>query len=250
MEEKQMEKGKESLEYLVNLGVKNSKPEVIEIEGKTYCTKDLIRYDKEEMATPLYASTLTSLVDYIRGNQEELREKMIIRITSPEEAILVSGLTAERNREALFCVGVNPSGFEFNRYYDQEDFVINMQAAFQETDDLKLLLQVAGNVEGGVVANYGDDGTSQKTTIKKGVASKLDVVVPNPVTLRPYRTFLEVEQPESEFVFRIGEGRGGEPAFKLVNADGGIWKYDAVHSIKEYLYEQLEGINGNITMIG
>lgn len=60
--------------------------------------------------------------------------------------------------------------------------------------------------------------------------------------LIPYRTFLEVEQPASEFVFRIGEGRGGAPVFKLVAADGGLWKSQAVENVKRYLVEQLADI--------
>lgn len=112
-------------------------------------------------------------------------------------------------------------------------------------------LSVAGNVENKTVANYGDDGTSQKATITKGIAGKEDVIVPNPVTLRPYRTFLEVEQPESKFIFRIREGANGEPSFKLVEADGGLWKYKAVTSIKDYLKDHLpEALLKSITIIG
>ena len=81
--------------------------------------------------------------------------------------------------------------------------------------DLQTILKVSGNVEAKTTANYGDDGISQKTTIKQGIASKTDVIVPNPVTLVPYRTFLEVEQPPSEFVFRIRD-INSEPAFKLM----------------------------------
>ena len=89
-----------------------------------------------------------------------------------------------------------------------------MQTAFEQTKETAIILTVAGNVENKTIANYGDDGTSQKATISKGIAGKEDVIVPNPVILRPYRTFLEVEQPESKFIFRIKEGRDGTPMFK------------------------------------
>ena len=81
-------------------------------------------------------------------------------------------------------------------YYDQERFLIELQANFVETDDLITIMQVAGNIKSGTTANYSDDGVSQKTTIKTGV-ELADVIVPNPVKLRPYRTFAEIEQPES-----------------------------------------------------
>lgn len=86
---------------------------------------------------------------------------------------------------------------------------------------------------------------------KYGNAGKEDVIVPNPVTLRPYRTFLEVEQPESKFIFRIREGSDGQPMFKLVEADAGLWKYEAVDAIKKYLTENLpEELLKVITIIG
>lgn len=65
-----------------------------------------------------------------------------------------------------------------------------------------------------------------------------DVIVPNPVSLRPYRTFSEVKQPESNYVFRIKDSDRG-PAFKLVEADGGLWKNATMRKIKEYLEFEL-----------
>ena len=106
-----------------------------------------------------------------------------------------------------------------------------------ETEDLTTIMQVAGNIKSGTTANYSDDGVSQKTTIKSGV-ELADVIVPNPVKLRPYRTFAEIEQPESSYVFRIKDSERG-PAFKLVEADGGLWKNATMKKIKEYLEFEL-----------
>lgn len=89
---------------------------------------------------------------------------------------------------------------------------------------------------------FTDDGISQQVVMKTGVTKKENAIIPNPVRLIPYRTFLEVEQPESEFVFRITEGRGGAPAFKLVSADGGRWEAVAVDNVKSYLMDALADI--------
>lgn len=240
---------RDAIQLLLDVGENMAKPEVLEIAGKTYCTKNLQRYDKEEMADPLTACSLTSLLDYLAERSEELRESMIIHVESPTRVRLLSGLIKERRREELFCVETYPNGFQFDRYYNQEDFVINMQTAFRQTNETKLILAVAGNVENKTVSNYGDDGTSQKATISRGIAGKADVEVPNPVHLQPYRTFLEVDQPESKFVFRITEGGNGVPMFKLVEADGGLWKYDAVNTIKEYLRDNIKD-HDHIAIIG
>lgn len=242
---------RDAIDYLVDLAEEAKEPKVVDIAGKTYCDKSLRRYDKEEKADPLTATSLNSLLDYINGKSDELREPMIIHVESPTSVRLISGLDKERDREELFRVITNPNGFVFDSYYDQERFIINMQTAFQQSKETALILTVARNVENKTIANYGDDGTSQKATISKGIAGKEDVIVPNPVTLKPYRTFLEVDQPESKFIFRIGEERDGSPVFKLVEADGGIWKYDAVDRIKAFIREKLKPeFLDRITIIG
>ena len=160
----------------------------------------------------------------------------------PRTVRLYSGLNKERKREYLFRSDAIVPCFRYGNYYGQEEFLIEMQANFEVTPDLETILKVAGNVEAKTTANYGDDGVTQKTTIKQGIASKADVLVPNPVTLTPYRTFLEVKQPSSEFVFRIKDN-GGAPAFMLVEAEGGLWRAEAMQNIKEYLTKALEGIS-------
>ena len=99
-----MEGIKEAIAYITGLAVKAEKPETIEINGRTYCTKDLRRYDAADKAEPIKATTLTSLVDYIKESREELRDRMIIQVVSATKVLLYSGLLAERDRETLFEV--------------------------------------------------------------------------------------------------------------------------------------------------
>lgn len=225
---------KEALQYANDLKEQAMEPKVIEIAGKTYCNKDLIEYGKEPMAAEIEATTLTAMVDYIKNRCEELREHMIIQVKSPTNVVLFSGLNKERKREFLFESNAIVPKFGYDSWYDQERFLIELQSNFEVNEDLVAIQKVSGNVEAKTTANYGDDGVTQKTTIKQGIASKADVIVPNPVTLIPYRTFLEVRQPESQFVFRIKDN-SGEPVFKIVEAEGGLWKNEAMAEIKEYL---------------
>lgn len=240
---------KEAMQFLTKLKEEAMEPKVVEINGRTYCDKTLIRYDEENMARAIEASTLTAMVDYIKNCKEELRENMIIHVTDPRTVKLYSGLTKERKREYLFQSSAIVPKFHFDEWYDQERFLIELQANFEVNEDLEAILKVSGNVEAKTTANYGDDGVTQKTTIKQGIASKADVLVPNPVTLIPHRTFLEVTQPESQFVFRIKDS-GGQPAFKIVEAEGGLWRNAAMQSIKGYFEKQLANMKtGNITII-
>ena len=247
-----MEGLKEAIEFITNLKEGSMEPKVLEINGNTYCNKNLTRYHYFPKADSLSVNTLTSIVDYIKGKPEELRETMILHVISPTEVRLYSGLVDERNREELMRADAIVNEFQFDRYYDQERFLIELQANFIESDDLTVLKQVAGNIQSGTTANYDDDGVSQKTTIKSGIANKTDVIVPNPVLLAPYRTFQEIEQPFSNFVFRMADKQ--TPAFSLIEAEGGVWKNEAVSRIKEYFKKALadmpEEIQNRIVIIG
>ena len=125
-----MEGIKEAIAFITGLAVKAEKPEVVQINGRTYCTKDLRRYDAADKAKPIKATTLTSLVDYIKESREELRDRMIIQVISATEVLLYSGLLPERDRETLFEVNALLPQFEYGREYDQESFLVSMQSCF------------------------------------------------------------------------------------------------------------------------
>ena len=165
---------------------------------------------------------------------------------------LISGLNEERSREILMISRAEVSEFRFSNWYDQERFIIELQSNFEHTPDLDAVMQFSGNVEAKTTANYGDDGITQKATISKGIASKVDAIVPNPVVLVPYRTFQEVAQPASNFVFRVRDN--GAPEFCLIEAGNYLWRNEAIENVKEYLKDGLkampEELMKKITIIG
>lgn len=66
----------------------------------------------------------------------------------------------------MFRSKANCNEFEFDKWYDQERFLIELQANFIKNEDLEKIMMVAGNIQSGTTANYNDDGISQKTTIQ------------------------------------------------------------------------------------
>lgn len=229
---------KKALEYIVEL----NKPEIQEIGGEIYSDKSLKRISYNPKADAITLSTLSSLVDYIKSNVDLMLGQMIVHVKSPTLVSMYSALDQDRQREYVVDVKAQLPSFEFNRFIDHESFCINLQSKFIDTEDRAVLLKFAGTVEAGTVAEYGDDGITQKATIKTGIASKGEAIVPNPVHLKPYRTFIEVEQPWSKFIFRMQGDRG--VMCGLFEADGGAWKIEAMKAIKEYLERQLSDVDG------
>lgn len=228
---------KEALQYIV--GLKEPWTEIL--NSDVYSDKPLHRIDPYiPKADCVTVHTLTSLLDYIRSGIDEMADKMIVAVESPTCVRLYSQLDDNRDREYVMKAEALLPEFRFGQFMDHESFCIALQSKFQPNHDRELLLKFAGTVESGTVAQYGDDGVTQKATIKTGLASKGEAIVPNPVKLIPYRTFLEVLQPESDFIFRMREGHGVECA--IFEADGGAWKWDAMRKIQMFLQDSLEDL--------
>ncbi|APM39415.1 hypothetical protein [Clostridium kluyveri] len=228
---------REALEYLVGLG----EIKVLDIDGKKFTTNQVYRVQDPKPAE-LTVTTLTALIDYIKsGIDDKFGDKGLIHVVSPSSVELYSELRDDKDREKYISVrALLPDNLVFDRFIGTEEFNIMLQSSFVENKDRGLLLKITGNIKDSSVKEYGDDGVSQAATVKTGVASVNDVVVPNPVVLAPYRTFPEIEQPESKFIFRMQSG----PRAALFEADGGAWRNEAMQRIKKYLEENLKDIEG------
>ena len=237
---------KKALEYIVGM----SEPKVQIVENQFYSDKPLHRIKHLSYADSIGMNTLSSLIEYIKSGVDEFGDKMIIHVQSPTQVSMYSALDIERNRENVVVVRANVPEFNFNRFDNHESFVIGVQSKFVDDPgtDKALLLKFAGTVEAGSVAEYGDDGISQKATVKTGIASKGDAIIPSPARLKPFRTFVEVEQPVSSFVFRMKDDRCGGVQCALFEADGGAWKIGAMEAIKAYLVKELEGFDDFIVI--
>lgn len=220
----------------------NERTFVIDEDGQHREIK-LIDRNAKEMFT---VSTLTGLVDYIKSDLD-IKGPMYLHVNGHMEVELRGVLNNEGYRENLArAVAIAPS-FGYERFHEAEELIIALQSMFTKTEDRDLLLRVIGNIKEENVRNTGDTGFSQAVTIKTGVASADDVVVPNPVKLAPYRTFLEVEQPSSDFIFRMKDG----PRGAIFEADGGAWRNQAIANVRDYLLKELyeEVDSGRITII-
>lgn len=247
---------KEAIQHLLNLGIKpserivdvidpngNNRTLVIDSEGISREIKPVISRAEEA----LQINTLTGLIGYIKANLERTDSNFYLQVYDEKTVYLKGVLDSEGEREKLVKVNAIVPNFDYGYFLGSEELIIALQSKFTSSKDRDLLLKVIGNVKEENVRTTGDNGISQAVTIKTGVASADDVLVPNPVALAPYRTFLEVEQPTSSFIFRMKDG----PKGAVFEADGGAWRNQAIFNICEYLAEELatEIDNGRITII-
>lgn len=223
---------KEAIRYIVELGNRKE----VEINGVTY-TNNNLQIVETPRPKAVGLSTLTGFVEYIKSNIDfkHINEHMI-HIVSPTEVRFISCLCGNDVRRDILAAAVPLlPGINFNRYMRTEEFNIMLQSTFIKNADRDLLLKFSGNIQENTGRKTQDDGVTQVVEMKTGVTTISNVIVPNPVTLAPYRSFTEIEQVESDFIFRVKEG----PMCAIFEADGGAWRNEAMKRIKEYLRKEL-----------
>lgn len=226
---------KEAISYLVSLG-ENKTIATKEINGDTYAAEGLVRIDPH-VAHPsrIGVSGLDSIVKLVRNELDMFDNlPLFIRVDGARDVKVFSSLDAEMDRDTLYEASCDVPDFR-DGFRDYEAAIIQLRSKFMPGEGVDYLLDLLSRIskESGVTTN--DNGVSQTVEARQGIAMKAAVAIKPRVALRPYRTFLEVEQPESEFLLRLdGEGNVG-----LFEADGGMWALTAKERIASYFEEKL-----------
>lgn len=175
----------------------------------------LVKTEASEMDTPLYITIPDHMTVRCFGqpNEEEQYYRQVYYETTATD---VPGWGEK-----------NTLGFE--------EAQIALRTRFQETPDTLYAMKLVSDISLGAKVIYNDNGIATTITTQKGVALQTNEQIRPLVKLRPYRTFQEVEQPESIFLIRVSD-RG----ISFIEADGGMWKLAAREIIKKSLEEQLQ----------
>lgn len=218
-----------------------------EVNGEQYSTVQLHRVKHNPSIKALTITTLTGLVDYIKSDVDKsVWGKTIIVVDGPGNVSMRSVADEkELTRDTFVEVRAHEgNSFNFGQYMDSEEFIIKVKSMFSQTPDLTILLSFISKISVKNSLETQDDGVSQAVAVNRGMSGALQdrAIAPSIVGLAPYRTFREITQPTSQFLFRMKAGHDtSKPTCALFEADGGTWRNAAVLSIKEYLTGKLEG---------
>lgn len=225
---------KEFVEKLLSLAPVNE----LEVEGLKYTDK-VIYPVQPPLAANVGVGTLSGLVDLVNAELEALDKKggVFFHVVNFDKVLLALKESDQWGRRQLYIKAELPEtrGFTFGSFLDHENFIIGVQANFTNAGDRDYVLKIASAITNEQVSTSSDDGISQNVALKAGVTLKTSETLRSRVTLAPFRTFREVEQPSSEFVFRVKQTGTGTPTLALFEADGGKWKLDAMETIARYL---------------
>ncbi len=223
----------------------------VDHEGRTYLNTTLQPL-KDPGPRQINMATLESMVDYINFNPDKHElDTLFIHVVSPYMVHLMRQMSGAWNQGPIVAdvKYESPTVRFFNKYSDHDQFVVALQTLFQHTENRQELAKIIGNVTDQEINTVEDDGVSQQVTTRKGIAQVVAAVAPNPVTLKPLRTFPEIEQPTSPFIFRLRPGQEFLPQCALYECDNGMWKLDAIKSLRKYFIEAFTSLSIKVPVI-
>ena len=229
------------LEEGINKILDLSKTEIIDVNGRKYSTNGLSAVHVPT-PRPVSLKTLSGLVDYVTNNRDALDLDAMTAHVVSHNLVEVFGPTmfnAFCERDFFAKSEADPGDvFPFGRWLPLEDFNIQVMSRFTGAGDRANIIAVCGKLSVDTSLSVEDDGVSQTVQAKIGVTKLAEVTLPPVVELAPFRTFAEVEQPVSKFLFRMK--RDGNSIYAaLYEADGGAWRNDAMIKVAEYLKANL-----------
>ena len=223
----------------------------VKVGGREYSAASLHPVMYNPKPGTLIVHSLRGFCGFINNDIDKLIKgnPHLIVVNSPKSVDLISTVDDEdKKRTTLVSAKINEEldEFPFGKFMSQEEFAITFRSLFvkKDGDDFEYVLAYASKLVGSTSIEGEHDGITQKVTVKRGMSGALkDKEALKPIVrLSPYRTFREVNQPESEFLFRVRLSQNDAPTVALFEADGGAWVDNATQNIVDYINKAVSGI--------
>jgi hypothetical protein len=215
-------------------------PQIIKVGDYEFSRGALARVDTDpELPAAVEFYTLDGFAAFLLS---EGGEPPLVHVVTP---VLVEALGPlcgqDKHLRPKFARAVckNVTTLRFNTEMDLDALNIALQTCFEpgvgEVDGLR---RFCASVKSSAEVGVADDGVSQTVQAKRGIAAIQTTRVSNPWTLAPWRTFIEIKQPQSTYVLRFLEGVD-QPRVALYETGDTRWQVEAVKAIATYLRGQL-----------
>lgn len=201
-----------------------------EIGGQTYADSQLTRIpphvDRPEC---IEVSGLDGICKLIRTELAKLDTVVMVQAKAHNAVEVMTTYQPDFSRNILYRAKADAPGLRTG-FRGREVALIELRSLFIPNEGSAYLLDLLSRMtdENSVTSN--DNGVTQQVEARQGISLNMLVEIKPRVQLRPFRTFLEVEQPESEFLIRVDAQEG----VGFFEADGGIWKLEAKKNIANY----------------
>lgn len=232
---------------VINKILEISEPLLVEVNDQKYWSRN--QAPVKPVSWHPAALTVASLIgmrDFIEACKPELCERTFLHVVSPREVQLVSPFTGDTLERHTYATTISsPARHTWNDYLALEKFNIWLTIGFVQDEAIAQIISVVSNITDASTVNLADDGITQRAIVKTGLVSHDNVNLPKLLSLRPIRTFPEIDQPASTFLLRTkstDSGKGDIQAALFISDINNRWELDAVTSIKEWLRSNIPGV--------
>ena len=209
-----------------------------EIGGQTYTDGHLtlvpVHVDRPECIT---VSGLDGICQLIRTELAKVGTTVLVQAKSYKSVEVMTTYLEDFSRNVLYRAEADVPGLRTG-FRDRETALIELRSLFIPGEGTAYLLDLLSRMTDENSVSTQDNGVTQTVEARQGIALKERVEIRPRVVLQPFRTFLEVGQPESEFLLRLDAEKG----IGLFEADGGVWKLEAKKNIAAYFAKSLSDL--------
>lgn len=224
---------KEALEYILEI----SGYQTTVIDGQTYSSKRLIQVlPKEYDFDCLHLHTLDGFLEY--SLHLETAGPRFIAILSHNEVALYKNRDDKNQIEQLALAHYHPN-HSVTTFTSSEMLIQYLQTAFEDSENRRALERVIGNVKSSIVHHEKDDGITQTVEIQKGISLIEKADIPNPITLKPFITFPEIDPIERPYVVRARKSNDAIN-WLLTPSESDNWQLEIINKIREYLKKAVD----------
>lgn len=184
-----------------------------ELNGQTYTDGNLTRIPPHvDRPEAISVSGLDGVCKLIRTELEKVGTTIMVQAKSYKSVEVMTTYLPDFSRNILYRAEADAPGLRTG-FRGREVALIELRSLFIPNEGTAYLLDLLSRMTDEKSVSTNDNGVTQTVEARQGVALSALVEVKPRVMLRPFRTFLEVEQPESEFLLRVDpdEGTGLEP---------------------------------------
>lgn len=209
-----------------------------QIDGQTYTDGSLTRIPPHvDRPCSIDVTGLDSICKLIRTELSKLDTIVMVQAVSYRTVEVMTTYQADFSRNFLYQAKADVPGLR-EGWREREQALIELRSLFIPNAGTTYLLDLLSRMSNDDSVSTTDNGVTQTVETRQGVALKQVEEIKPRVSLQPFRTFLEVAQPESEFLLRVDAEKG----IGFFEADGGVWKLEAKRNIVHYFEEHLEDL--------
>ena len=206
--------------------------------GQTYADAPLTRIPPHvDRPDCISVSGLDGICKLIRTELAKINTVIMVQAKSHKSVEVMTTYLPDFSRNILYRAEADVPGLRTG-FRSREVALIELRSLFIPNEGTAYLLDLLSRMTDENSVSTKDNGVTQTVEARQGVALNALVEVKPRIQLQPFRTFLEVPQPESEFLLRVDPNEG----IGFFEADGGVWKLEAKRNIADYFEKNLKDL--------